>query len=332
MNCFLDFYSAHLGGTAITVSGITETGEVRYHPFGADRFTSGITPTSFKYTGQRQESGIGLYYYGARWYDPALGRFIQPDTIVPDPGDAKSFDRYAYVLNNPLKYNDPTGHTVRSALDQIRYFRASIISIANANNIDPMLLAGVVFSENRNDRNWLRDQDWTSFLGFGAPEVKNLLAPHLDHNPSLGVTEVSLGVAAMMDNLSLVPDNYGAMSWEERAALQDNIAKGLAPGEREAILNSLSDPDVSLTYTATYLAFLQSYRDYGDNYELWLSDYNRGLSDWDTATPYGQRYTNYSTNIAHSLYFKEPLFPVCQGVIGAGGCIDQVLYGELPQD
>jgi RHS repeat-associated protein len=100
----------HLGGTAITVNGTTETGEVRYTAWGADRYTSGSTPTSFKYTGQRQESGIGLYFYGARWYDPALGRFIQPDSIVPDPGDAKSFDRYAYVLNNPLRYSDPTGH------------------------------------------------------------------------------------------------------------------------------------------------------------------------------------------------------------------------------
>jgi RHS repeat-associated protein len=100
----------HLGSTAVTVSGTTETGEVRYTAWGADRLTSGSTPTSFKYTGQRQESGIGLYYYGARWYDPALGRFTQPDTLVPNPGDAKAFDRYAYVLNNPLRYQDPTGH------------------------------------------------------------------------------------------------------------------------------------------------------------------------------------------------------------------------------
>ncbi|MCE7980175.1 MAG: hypothetical protein DYG89_03215 [Caldilinea sp. CFX5] len=61
-------------------------------------------------TGQREEAGLGLYYYGARWYDPALGRFIQPDTIVPNPGDVQSFDRYAYVNNNPLKYSDPSGH------------------------------------------------------------------------------------------------------------------------------------------------------------------------------------------------------------------------------
>ena len=51
-----------------------------------------------------------MYFYGARWYDPSLGRFIQPDTIVPQPGDAADWDRFAYVRNNPLKYTDPTGH------------------------------------------------------------------------------------------------------------------------------------------------------------------------------------------------------------------------------
>ena len=53
-----------------------------------------------------------MYYYGARYYDPALGRFIAPDTIVPEPGNPQSLNRYAYVNNNPLKYTDPTGHAV----------------------------------------------------------------------------------------------------------------------------------------------------------------------------------------------------------------------------
>jgi hypothetical protein len=43
-------------------------------------------------------------------YSPALGRFLSPDTIVPAPGDPQSLNRYAYTLNNPLKYTDPTGH------------------------------------------------------------------------------------------------------------------------------------------------------------------------------------------------------------------------------
>ena len=53
---------------------------------------------------------MGLYYYGARYYDPALGRFIQPDSIVPSPANSQALNRYAYVYNNPLRYTDPTGH------------------------------------------------------------------------------------------------------------------------------------------------------------------------------------------------------------------------------
>ena len=51
-----------------------------------------------------------MYFYNARYYDPYLNRFISPDTIIPDPANPQSFNRYAYVLNNPLKYTDPTGH------------------------------------------------------------------------------------------------------------------------------------------------------------------------------------------------------------------------------
>ncbi len=62
----------HLGGTAYTVSGTTKTGELRYRPFGVTRFASGTTPTTYRFTGQREEAALGLYFYNARWYDPAL--------------------------------------------------------------------------------------------------------------------------------------------------------------------------------------------------------------------------------------------------------------------
>jgi RHS repeat-associated protein len=62
-----------------------------------------------KYTGQELDAASGLYYYRARWYDPALGRFIQADSIVPAPGNPQSLNRYAYVYNNPLRYTDPSG-------------------------------------------------------------------------------------------------------------------------------------------------------------------------------------------------------------------------------
>jgi len=105
----------HLGSTAITAdSSGNKLTELRYKPWGEKRYANGTTLTTFRFTGQRQESSLGaadgLYYYGARWYDPALGRFIQPDTIIPQNQGVQAFDRYAYVNNNPVKYNDPSGH------------------------------------------------------------------------------------------------------------------------------------------------------------------------------------------------------------------------------
>ena len=56
--------------------------------------------------------GTGLYYYGARYYDPAIGRFISADIIVQSPANPQTLNRYSYCINNPLKYIDPTGHYV----------------------------------------------------------------------------------------------------------------------------------------------------------------------------------------------------------------------------
>jgi RHS repeat-associated protein len=81
----------------------------RYTPYGETRGSETVD-VPYQFTGQRNEDAIGLYHYGARWYDPALGRVIQADTIVPQPEDPQSLNRYAYVYNNPLKYTDPTGH------------------------------------------------------------------------------------------------------------------------------------------------------------------------------------------------------------------------------
>ncbi|GAP06345.1 protein containing RHS repeat-associated core domain [Anaerolinea thermolimosa] len=72
-----------------------------------------MTPTNYRYTGQLSRmTEIGLYHYGARWFDPALAHFVQADTVVPDASNPAMFDRFAYTRNNPIRYNDPTGHDV----------------------------------------------------------------------------------------------------------------------------------------------------------------------------------------------------------------------------
>ena len=61
----------------------TPDAELRYKPWGESRYTFGATPTKRRFTGQVLDNVAGgLYFYNARYYDPALGRFISADTSV----------------------------------------------------------------------------------------------------------------------------------------------------------------------------------------------------------------------------------------------------------
>jgi RHS repeat-associated protein len=113
-------HTDHLGSTSLTTcgsmggcDGVAHGGVVArqlYHPYGTVRYSEGTLPTDFTYTGQRANSYIKLYQMGARWYDPQIGRWISPDTIVPDLANPQSLNRFSYVLGNPLAYVDPSGH------------------------------------------------------------------------------------------------------------------------------------------------------------------------------------------------------------------------------
>jgi RHS repeat-associated protein len=109
----------HLGSTALTTnSSGARQAELRYFAYGKTRYIYGTTPTTYRYTGQRQQGNANeLYYYNARWYDPLVGRFLSADTIVPDPKNPQGLNRYSYGLGNPVKYIDPTGHWVETAWD-----------------------------------------------------------------------------------------------------------------------------------------------------------------------------------------------------------------------
>ena len=105
--------SGHSLGSTVALSDAAggEVGRVQYDPYGEVlTSTLPVTLTDRLFTGARFDGTIGLYQMGARWYDPALGRWLQPDSIVPEPGNPQALNRYAYVYNNPLRYTDPSGH------------------------------------------------------------------------------------------------------------------------------------------------------------------------------------------------------------------------------
>jgi RHS repeat-associated protein len=67
--------------------------------------SAGTSPHPFGYTGRRWDPDLGLYYYRARWYDPQLGTFLQPDPI----GSLDYINLYSYVGLEPGNGTDPTG-------------------------------------------------------------------------------------------------------------------------------------------------------------------------------------------------------------------------------
>ncbi len=103
----------HLGGTILVADySFSPLDQMRYTPYGVDRDPGTHLNTDHKFTSQIEDGSIGLYWYASRAYDPMLGRFTAPDTVVPGAGNPQALNRYSYVLNNPLKFMDPSGHAM----------------------------------------------------------------------------------------------------------------------------------------------------------------------------------------------------------------------------
>jgi len=94
-----------------------------YTAYGNSRYVLSTTsfPITRRYTSQSFDEETGLYYYGnSRYYDPVIGRFIQPDTFIPNFYDPQVYDRYAYARDNPLRYIDPDGHAPSDWADSMQ--------------------------------------------------------------------------------------------------------------------------------------------------------------------------------------------------------------------
>ncbi|MBB6402496.1 RHS repeat-associated protein, partial [Methanococcus maripaludis] len=105
----------HLGSTNLLVNeNGSEVERSEYFPYG--QVQSGGSE-KYGFTGQENDANTELMYYGARYYSPEYRIFIQPDTMLPSLYNPQALNRYSYTLNNPVKYTDPSGHYVESALD-----------------------------------------------------------------------------------------------------------------------------------------------------------------------------------------------------------------------
>ncbi|MET1256837.1 DUF4225 domain-containing protein [Aliikangiella maris] len=132
----------HLG-SVIAISD--ESGGVvqqfRYDPFGKQYEITSQSPyldtaithkleiTDRGFTGHEMLNSVDIIHMNGRIYDANIGRFLQADAYVQAPKNMQNMDRYAYVLNNPLSYTDPTGHFFKALKKYWRAIAAIAINI-----------------------------------------------------------------------------------------------------------------------------------------------------------------------------------------------------------
>ncbi|MEY9092560.1 polymorphic toxin-type HINT domain-containing protein [Paenibacillus sp. RC84] len=94
----------------------TRLNQYTYDIWGNPTVSEENISNPFRYSGEYWDSATKLQYLRARWYDPSMGRFINEDTYEGQLDNPLSLNLYTYVMNNPLKYTDPSGHCFDDSL------------------------------------------------------------------------------------------------------------------------------------------------------------------------------------------------------------------------
>ena len=109
----------------VTDSSDNVAGFHDFHPFGPEALGKDESGARLKYTGHERDSALGVFstldYMHARYYSPVLGRFfsVDPAWESADLATPQTWNRYAYVMNNPLTYIDPTGRVFQCVTVEI---------------------------------------------------------------------------------------------------------------------------------------------------------------------------------------------------------------------
>ena len=236
-----EYHHANALGSPVVLTDDSKNVLARYEydVFGAIRNKTGTSDNTRKFTGKEFDADSNLYYYAARYYDPYIGRFTQRDPA----GDGINW--YAYTVNNPLKYTDPTGMWFETGLDlaglglSIYEFRKD----PSLGNFFWMLLdAGAVVipivpgtKVGRIAFKWVTKSDPLKIFGEGKQFTKNYFRDNLIKATEVG-KEVTDNHQAhhlipqhfrdeMMEKFGINVDHPSLMAWWKKETHQANWKK-----------------------------------------------------------------------------------------------------------
>lgn len=198
---------------------------------------SGTSLTDYQYTGQRNEAEIGLYYYFARFYDPALGRFrdlcaperslregISADTLVPEPGSSKAYDRFTYTNNNPINFSDPSGYKACNGWDEqgkcVNDEKISSMTYVKGKTKNQL----EAVYQNQGNSNYCGDFSLAMIIQLitgkkiTGNDVANFMVRNLKQIPTMGIPGIPLasGAQKLLPNNRVIYQKDGKISQVER--------------------------------------------------------------------------------------------------------------------
>lgn len=194
-----------------------------YEPFGKRRFASGsddpnntIVPQNTRrgFTNHEHLDELTLVHMNGRVYDPVVGRFMSADPQIQDPMNLQSYNRYAYVMNNPLMYTDPSGYFSLG-----KFFRTAVaIAVAV---YAPQFIATTSFAASA-----------ATATGLSAATIGNISAAFasgmINSNGNLQagvVSALTAGAFNVVGNMELVQGSFESV-----------VAHGLVGGASNALM------------------------------------------------------------------------------------------------
>jgi len=139
-------FTDNLGSILAVIDGEgNKVFEASYDAWGKQTVVLNTIGLKRGYTGHEMLNMFGLINMNGRLYDPDLGRFLSPDNYVQMPDNSQNFNRYSYCLNNPLKYNDPSGEFF--GIDDLLFFSitsGAMMGFMNAKMTGSNLLKGTI--------------------------------------------------------------------------------------------------------------------------------------------------------------------------------------------
>ncbi|MCM2678171.1 RHS repeat domain-containing protein [Echinimonas agarilytica] len=135
----LYMHKDHLGSTASITDALGNIVQhFRYDVWGKQSaFADNSTLANYSspaesqgFTGHKMMNDLGIIHMNGRIYDPTIGRFLQADPHIQSPLDSQNYNRYSYVLNNPLSFTDPSGFFFKKLKKFVKKYWKAAAAIA----------------------------------------------------------------------------------------------------------------------------------------------------------------------------------------------------------